>query len=155
MSIYILAFLIGAVTGLRAMTPAAVTSWAASFGWLNLHNSWLAFLGFSYTPYILSVLAIIELITDKLPTTPSRKMPVAFGARIAIGALCGGAIGSTGGNLVGGLVAGAIGAVLGTLGGSELRGRLTRANAGKDLPVALLEDAIAIGGAILIVSCMK
>lgn len=155
MSMFILAFLIGVFAGLRALTPAAATSWAASFGWLNLQDTWLAFMGFAYTPYILSVLALIELVTDKLPTTPSRKVPMQFGARLAIGALCGGAIGSTGGSLVGGLVAGVIGALAGTLGGSELRSRLTRANAGKDLPVALVEDAIAICGAILVVWLMK
>jgi uncharacterized membrane protein len=54
--------------------------------------------------------------------------------------------------LVGGLVAGAIGAMIGTLGGYELRARLVKAIGGKDLPIALLEDAIAIGGAALIVS---
>jgi uncharacterized membrane protein len=155
MSVFVLAFLIGVFTGLRTLTPAAATSWAASFGWLNLKNTWLAFMGFAYTPYILSVLALIELVTDKLPTTPSRKVPMQFGARLAMGALCGGAIGVTGGSLVGGLVAGVIGAFVGTLGGSELRGRLTQANGGKDLSVALFEDAFAIGGAILVVSLMK
>ena len=152
MSIYILVFLIGVVAGLRAMTPLAVTSWAASLGWLNLQDTWLAFFGFAYTPYILSILAIGELIVDKLPATPSRKLPMPFVARIAVGAICGGAIGFAGGSLLVSLVAGMIGALVGTLGGAELRSRLTRANGGKDFPVALLEDAIAIGGAILILS---
>ena len=52
---------------------------------------------------------------------------------------------------IAGLVAGIVGAIVGTLVGAELRGRLSRA-AGKDLPIALLEDAVAIGGALLIVS---
>jgi len=42
--------------------------------------------------------------------------------------------------------------VVGTLGGYEIRSRLVKAIGGKDLPIALLEDAIAVGGAILIVS---
>jgi len=46
-------------------------------------------------------------------------------------------------------VLGAIGAVVGTLGGYELRGRLARA-VGSDRPIALVEDAIAIGAAIWI-----
>ena len=111
---------------------------------------WLAFLGFAYTPYILSLLALGELITDKLPTTPSRKIPMQFGGRIVMGALCGAALGAASQSLVGGLLAGAIGAVIGTLGGAELRSRLARAF-GKDLPAALLEDAVAIGSALLIV----
>ena len=151
MSIYILALLIGIVAGLRSMTAPTMASWAAHLGWLNLQGTWLAFLGFAYTPYILSVLALGELITDKLPSTPSRKVPIQFGARILIGALCGAAFGLAGQNLIGGLVAGTIGAVIGTLGGADLRGRLAK-KVGKDFPIALLEDVIAIGGALLIIS---
>src|SRR5438034_7760762 len=73
MSVYVLAFLIGVIAGLRAMTPPAAVSWAARLGWLHLENTWLAFLGFSATPYILTALAIGELINDKLPKTPGRK----------------------------------------------------------------------------------
>ena len=147
MSTYVFAFLIGIVAGLRSMTAPAATSWAARLGWLHLENTWLAFLGFAATPYVLSVLAIGELIADKLPKTPSRKAPPGFIARIASGALCGAALGGTGG-----LLAGALGAVAGTLGGYELRMRLVRASGGNDLPIALLEDAIAICGAFWIVS---
>src|ERR1035441_9270827 len=94
MSVYVLAFLIGVVAGLRALTPLAAVSWAARLGWLHLENTWLAFLGFAATPYIVSVLAIGELINDKLPKTPSRKAPPGFIARIVTGALCGGAVGA-------------------------------------------------------------
>jgi uncharacterized membrane protein len=148
MPTYVLAFLIGVIAGLRSMTAPAAVSWAARLGWLHLENTWLAFLGFAATPYILSVLAIGELIADKLPNTPSRKAAIGFGARIVSGAICGAALGGW----VGGLVAGIIGAIVGTLGGYEFRVRLVRAIGGKDLPIALLEDAIAIGGAFLIVS---
>ena len=68
------------------------------------------------------------------------------------GALCGAAIGESSQVLIGGLLAGAVGAVAGTLGGYEFRIRLVRAIGGKDLPIALLEDAIAVCGAIWIVS---
>jgi uncharacterized membrane protein len=100
----------------------------------------------------LSVLAIGELIADKLPKTPSRKAPVGFAARIVSGALCGAAIGATNQSLTGGLLGGVLGAIAGTLGGSEFRRRLVRATGGKDLPIALLEDTIAICGSFLIVS---
>lgn len=151
MSTYVLAFLIGVVAGLRSMTPPAVVSWAALLGWLHLENSWLAFLGFAATPYILTVFALGELIADKLPKTPSRKSPVGFIARIVSGALCGAALCATNQAVIGGIVVGVIGAILGTLGGYELRTRLAMV-VGKDLPIALLEDAIAICGAFLIVS---
>jgi uncharacterized membrane protein len=152
MSIYALAFLIGVSAGLRSLTAPAAVSWAARLGWLHLENTWLAFLGAAITPYILTVLAIGELIADKLPKTPSRKTPVPFTARVVIGAMCGAAIGAPSQLLIGGLLAGAVGAVAGTLGGYEARTRLVRATGGKDTPIALLEDAIAIGGAVWIVS---
>ncbi|BCP54630.1 membrane protein [Kaistia sp. 32K] len=152
MALYILALLIGVVAGLRAMTAPAAVSWAAYLGWINLDGSWLAFLGHWIVPWILSLLALAELITDQLPSTPSRKVPVQFGARIFMGAVSGAAIGFAGGSWIGGLVAGAIGAVIGTLGGYEARKRLVAATGGRDLPIALLEDAIAIGLALWVVA---
>src|SRR4051795_12152931 len=144
MSVYILAFLIGVIAGLRSMTAPAVVSWAARLGWLHLENTPLAFLGFAATPYLLSLFAIAELINDKLPKTPSRKTLVPFTARIVTGAFSGAALGASGGMLSAGLLVGALGGVAGTLVGYEFRRRLVKATGGNDLPIALLEDAIAI-----------
>ena len=150
MPLYVLAFLIGIVAGMRAMTAPAVVSWAARLGWLNLQGTPLAFLGAAVAPWIFTVAAVGELVNDKLPKTGSRKAPPAFIARIVMGALCGAAVGAPSQALAAGLVAGAVGAVAGTLGGYQFRARLARA-AGKDLPIALLEDATAIALAILVV----
>jgi len=149
-TVLILAFMIGVVAGLRALTPLAVVSWAARLGWAPLLGAWLAFLGFAVTPYIFTVLAIAELIGDKLPQTPSRKAAMPFVVRIVSGALCGAALGTPSLSSIGGLVAGALGTVAGTLGGYEFRSRLVKATGGRDLPIALLEDAIAIVAAVLI-----
>lgn len=151
MSVLVLAFCIGIVAGLRAMTAPAAVSWAARLGWLRLEGTPLAFLGYAYTPYILSALAVLELINDQLPKTPSRKAPPQLIARILSGALSGGALGAPGGFLAGGLIAGALGAVVGTFSGYEVRSRLAKAFA-KDLPAALLEDAVAIAAAFFIVT---
>ena len=147
----ILACLIGIVAGLRAMTPIAAISWAAHLGWLPVQGTWLSFLGAGITTYVATALAVGELVTDKLPATPSRKIPMQFGARILSGALCGAAIATSGGAIWLGLFLGALGAVIGTFGGAAVRAWLARAFC-KDLPAALLEDVIAVGGAILIVS---
>jgi uncharacterized membrane protein len=152
MSICILfAFLIGVVAGLRALTAPTAVSWAAAQRWLHLEGTPLAFMGFAATPYIFTVLAIGELISDQLPSTPSRKAPPGFIARIVTGALCGAAFGLQRDELLVCILSGILGAVAGTLGGYEARVRLARA-VGKDLPIALLEDAIAIGGAFFLVS---
>jgi uncharacterized membrane protein len=143
--------LIGITAGLRTLAPIAVISWAAHLGWLQLEGTWLAFLGATATAYVATALALGELVADKLPTTPSRKVPVQFGARIFSGALCGAALAAPSGAIVVGLLLGAAGAVIGTLGGAAARARLA-ATFGKDLPAALLEDVVAVGGAILLVS---
>jgi len=148
-----LAFLIGIIAGLRAMTAPAAVAWGAALGWFDVSQTPLAFMGYKWTPWIFTVLAVVELITDQLPTTPSRKVPMQFGARIIMGALTGATIGASGGSLVGGLIAGVVGAVVGTLGGAAVRGKLAAAF-GKDTPAALIEDAIAIVGALLIVSAV-
>ncbi|HEY4229148.1 MAG TPA: DUF4126 domain-containing protein [Thermoanaerobaculia bacterium] len=143
--IYLGAFLIGVVAGLRALTAPAVASWAARAGWLNLQGTPLAWLGAAVTPWIFTAAALGELVNDKLPKAGSRKAPPAFIARIVMGALSGAAIGASagGGALIAGLVLGALGAVAGTLGGYAFRARLARA-IGRDLPAALIEDAVAI-----------
>ncbi len=146
---YLLALLIGVVAGLRAFTAPAAVSWAAYFGWLRLDDTWLAFLGRTWTPWILTLLALIELVTDQLPSTPSRTVPVQFGARVVMGAVAGAALASAGGLLPGAL-AGIVGAVIGTLAGRTVRARLAAAF-GYDPPAALFEDAVAIIAAVLIV----
>ena len=152
--LYVLAFLIGVAAGLRAMTAPAAVCWAARLGWLKLQGTPLAFLGHAVTPWIFTIAAIGELINDKLPKAGSRKAPPAFIARIVMGALCGAAIGATAGALAGGLILGAIGAIVGTFGGYEFRARLARA-AGRDLPIALLEDAIAIALSFWVVTRLR
>jgi uncharacterized membrane protein len=154
LSTFVPSLLIGIVAGLRAVTAPAAVSWAARLGWLDLASTPLAFLGYAFTPWILTVLALGELVADQLPTTPSRKQPMPFGARIVSGGLSGGAIGAGSGALVVGLLAGIAGAVIGTLGGYEFRSRLAKAF-GSDRPAALIEDAVAIGGALLIMMALR
>ena len=148
MFIFINAFLIGIASGLRTMIGVAAVSWAAHIGILPLDHTWLAFLGYAFSPYILTLLALGELVNDKLPKTPSRLIPPQFTARIVTGALCGLAIGFSGNGIVVGLVAAVAGAVAGTLGGARARNVLAK-TFGRDLPAALLEDAVALGIAAL------
>ena len=151
--VYLLGLLMGVVAGLRTMMPAAALSWAAWLGILKLDGTWLSFLGSIWTVILFTILAIGELVTDQLPSTPSRKVPVQFGGRVVMGVLAGIAIAGPANGLFGAL-AGLIGAVIGTLGGAELRSRLA-AHFGRDQPAAFIEDAIAIVGAALIVLVLK
>lgn len=146
----LLAFVIGIVAGMRAMTAPAAISWAARLGKLSLSGTWLAFLGYAWTPWILTLLAAGELVTDQLPSTPSRKVPIQFGTRILMGAVCGASLTAGAGSMLLGAIVGIAGAVAGTLGGSAFRARMAAAF-GSDRPAAFLEDAIAIGAALAVV----
>lgn len=150
MLIDVLALLIGLIAGLRAMTPLAVLSCAARMGWLPLQGTPLAFMGYAFTPWILTLGALGELVNDKLPKTPSRMIPVQFGTRLVTGAWAGATLTAAHGTLWSGLVIGAIGAAFGTWGGHRAR-RALAAAFHNDVIAALLEDAVAIAGAVMIV----
>ena len=152
--LYGLALLAGIVAGSRVFTAIAAVSWAARLGALNLDGSWLAFIGYSWTPWVFTLLAIVELVTDQLPSTPSRKVPMQFGARIVGGALSGATLGAAGGSWIIGLIAGAIGAVIGTFGGAEIRSYMAKAF-GRDTPAAFIEDAGAIILGLIIIWALR
>jgi uncharacterized membrane protein len=148
-AVIILALLIGIIAGLRTMMAPVVIAWAVAFGKMSLEHTWLAFMGWRFTGWIFLLLVIGELVTDQLPSTPSRKVPVQFGARLLSGGASGAAIGYSLGSPFLGLALGIGGAVIGTLGGAAVRARLS-ATFGSDRPAALIEDTIAIAGALLV-----
>ncbi len=150
MAVILPAFLIGVVAGSRTVTAPAAVSWAARHGRLPLHGTRLGFLGHPISPVVFTALAIGEMITDALPGTASRRVPVQFAARLASGGFCGAAVGVAGGAWSRGLAAGAAGAALGTLLTSGARSKLS-VRIGRDLPAALIEDAVAVAGAVLAV----
>jgi uncharacterized membrane protein len=119
------------------------------FGRLDLTGSWLAFFGNVWVRWILTALALFELVMDQLPSTASRTVPPQFAARLVSGALSGAVVGVSVGRSLGGAIAGGLGAVVGTLLGVRARTRLARA-LHNDHPAGLIEDAVAIGGAVLI-----
>ena len=154
MAIYlVLALLIGAICGLRSLTAPAVVCWAAHFGWVHLEGSHLEFLHNQIVLIVFTVLAVGELIADKLPFIPSRTTPGPLAARVLLGSLSAAAlIVSVGGSSVVGAIVGAIGALTGTFGGYNARHYLVTKSGAPDLLIALAEDAIAVGGGFLIVS---
>lgn len=148
--ILLVALLIGVVAGLRSLTAPAVVAWAAYLGWIDLHGTWASWMANIITAIVFTVLAVGELVNDKLPKTPPRTAPPIFAARIVMGGLAGAVLGAWPHWTFTALGAGVIGAVLGTLGGYQARKRLVAAIGGKDLPIALLEDAVAILGGFAI-----
>jgi uncharacterized membrane protein len=135
------------------MTAPAVVCWAAHLGWLHLEETNLAFIGHPATLIVFTLLALLELIADKLPNTPARTAPLGLIARIVFGSLCGVAVvTSAGGSLLVAAIFSAIGALVGAFGGYNVRKALVLRWHLPDFGVALAEDMIAIAGGLLIVS---
>jgi uncharacterized membrane protein len=143
--VLLLALGIGVIAGLRTFTAPAVVAWAAVLHWINLSGTWASWVGNLITAIVFTVLAAGELFLDQQPKTPPRTAPPAFIGRILFGGFAGAVVGTAWAFTWGALGAGVVGAVLGTLGGYQARGRLAK-SFGRDLPAALLEDVIAVGG---------
>jgi uncharacterized membrane protein len=99
---------------------------------------------------LFTVLAVGELIADKLPKTPNRTAPGPLIARLLFGGLIG-AIVAAGLNGPGleGVILGVLGALVGTYGGFLVRRELVQRLGWKDWHVAVVEDVIAVGCAVL------
>jgi uncharacterized membrane protein len=145
--------LIGIIAGLLSLTAPAVVAWGAHLGWLTLQNTALAFVGSTTAVVIFTLLAVFEIGVDKRPSTPSRLAPGVLIARVVCGGFCGAAIAASGGQaIVFGVGLGAVGAVAGAYVGHALRTRLVRALTVPDWVIAVLGDAVAIGGGLAIVA---
>ncbi len=145
-------FLIGVLAGLRSLTPPAATAWGGHWGWFKLPRL-LSWVGTTPAVAIFTVLALVELCTDKLPRTPPRTAPAGFCARILMGAFAGAClITAAGRGALLGVLLGALGAVAGTLGGYHARSGLAKLFNSPDLPIALTEDILTIAGSFYVVS---
>jgi uncharacterized membrane protein len=149
---YLLAFGIGAAAGLRSLSPPAIVAWFAQGRWPALQQSPLSFMAAPITAWIFTVLGAVELVTDKLPFTPSRLTPPPFLARILMGGLCGAVlVVAAGQSLVAGAAVGAVGGVAGSFAGYHAR----RALVGRGIPdpaVAVAEDVLTLALAYVIAS---
>ncbi|MDA4107918.1 DUF4126 family protein [Mycolicibacterium holsaticum] len=148
--VLLLALLIGVIAGLRAFTAPAVVSWGAVLGWIDLDDKWSEWMGHPITVTLLTIFLLVELVTDQLPRTPSRKTTPQFVFRLIMGGFAGAVIGSASFHTFSALGAGILGAVLGTLAGAAARERLASLRSGQDRPGAILEDIVAVGGGFLI-----
>jgi uncharacterized membrane protein len=151
--VLLLSFLIGVVAGLRSLTAPAAVAWAAHRNWLHLQGTALSFMGSTGAMVIFTLLALGELIADKLPSTPSRTKAPGLSARVILGALSGASVAlSASQSMILGAALGAMGGVVGAFAGYQVRTRLVRMLKVPDLVIALLEDALAIAAGLFIVS---
>jgi uncharacterized membrane protein len=151
--VWLLLFAIGFLAGLRTVTPPAAVAWAAYLGWINLRGTLLAFLGSIIAVALFTVGAAGEFVTDQLPSTPARTVPVQLGARIVMGGFCGAALAlAAAQSVLMGIVVAMIGSVAGTFGGYHARRGLVRGLKIPDFIIATLEDVIAVSAALFVAS---
>lgn len=123
--------LFGAATGMRATLPMAL---------LVARSPSVA----APVKALLAAMAGGELVFDKLPSTPSRLLPLGLGARIGAAALGSALLGRRSGHpfLFGAL--GALAAVGGAVAGYSLRQRAELETGTPDLPWAVAEDGTCL-----------
>jgi uncharacterized membrane protein len=140
--------LLGITTGLRSMAPMAVVCWFAHLGYLPVDGTWAAWAGWRWVVIAWTVLALAEMVADKMPWMPDRisKLPLLW--RLLMGGLAG-AIAATGlaGSVIEGIVLAEIGTLLGAFGGYMVRCEVVEKMGAKDWQFALAEDAFTIAAA--------
>lgn len=154
---YLKPFGMGVVAGMRSMMAPAVLSHKLSHTMpASEPHSALEYAANPTTATVLKVLAVGELIGDKLPNTPNRTDPPGLGFRMLSGGTCGALLNEAEGqSAVTGAVAGGVGAVVGSFLFMRLRLWLDNELGLPDPLVALAEDALTITAGWLLVDGIK
>jgi uncharacterized membrane protein len=132
------ALLLGVTAGLRSMTAPALLALAQQQP--GARRIWL--LSNPRVSEGLTLLAVAELIVDKLPSTPARIKPGPLGGRLLSGAMCGAAVAP--GDQTSGALLGIAGALAGSFAGYFIRKAVVRASGVPDALFAIAEDGVAI-----------
>ena len=136
---------LGVISGLRSTSGPAFVSRAASRGGLDLGGTRLAFLGSPRLSKALLVMALGEIVGDKLPAAPSRTTLPPLLGRAASGGLVGAALFvSEGRRAATGAALGSSAAVAAAFAGERLRALLVEKTGLPNPALALAEDAVVL-----------
>ena len=136
---------LGAVAGMRSMAAPAIVSRLLHAGALPVENRQLELLAHPATVATTTLLAIGELVADKLPSTPARTEPGPVAVRMLSGALCGAAISSSKReSVVAGLFVGACAALAATFAAYHVRRWADGQTGLPDAVFAVLEDSLVV-----------
>ena len=143
--VYLRAGLLGFVTGLRSMTPLALLNWTKRIG-IDADSTMDRVLDAPASRVVSSLLAVGELVGDKLPITPSRLSVGPLLGRLAIGAVAGATICQRSRlSPVVGAAIGATAASAGSVAGYYARKNLDKVKFVPDFVWAGAEDLFALG----------
>jgi uncharacterized membrane protein len=148
------ALALGVVAGMRSMMAPAVLALTLSrqpeYVPTSAPARWFAL---SPVAVILGIMALGELVADKLPMTPNRTALGPFVVRLATGSVTGAALVQLGGiNPWAGAACGAVGAILGTFGMFHARKFAGRVTGISDPYIGAIEDVVAIAIAATVVA---
>jgi uncharacterized membrane protein len=145
---YLQSICMGIIAGMRSMSaPALVSNYLADKQSFEIENSAFRFLASQKTANVLTVLAIGEIIADKLPLVPDRISPVPLIGRGISGAICGAALCIAEDERPEiGVLTGLTGAIISTYGFYYLRHKLSEDAGIPDLLLGLAEDALVVKG---------
>ncbi len=144
---------LGVVAGMRSMSAPALITRMARKGQLAAEGSKLEFLNSTGALSGAVLLAVGEIIVDKLPKTPARTKPGPLAARAVSGALCGAVLCSARKKSPWlGALYGAVGAVGAAYAAYHLRRAMEETLHVPAAVVAVAEDAIVAGSGLLIAS---
>jgi uncharacterized membrane protein len=132
------------------MTPMAILCWFAWLGYMPVDGTWAFWVAKLPTALIFTLLAVSELVADKLPKIGDRTSPGPLAARLIFAGLIGAIIaaGLNGSGIEGVFLAVAC-SLAGAFCGFLLRRELVRQYSFKDWYVAVAEDIFTVGCAIL------
>lgn len=141
---------VGALAGMRTASAPAITSHILSHHHSKrLENSPLNFMQSKMVANTLKLLALSEIVVDKLPSTPNRIKPAGMAFRCLSGALAGASISkATGGKMVAGALIGATSALASTYISFILRKTTVKGTGVIDPIIGAIEDALVIGAGI-------
>ncbi|WP_148041384.1 DUF4126 family protein [Rufibacter immobilis] len=147
------ALALGAIAGIRAMTaPALLSNHFHHSPTIFLEGTKLGYLQKSGVATGTKLLAVLEMLGDKIPNVPDRIKPIELLPRVVSGGLVGATLAEANGEsrITGGLL-GVVGALASSYVFFFLRTRLVKITGLPDATFALMEDALALkaGSAIL------
>lgn len=146
-------FNLGVMAGIRSNSSPATASHILSQQYSHeLAKSPLKFMQSPVVSNVLKVLAIGELIGDKLPSAGDRIVPLSIIFRSSAGALAGASIyKANGDNAFKGALLGAVAAFGSTFASFYMRKSVVKTTGLYDPIAGIIEDAIVLGGAAYII----
>lgn len=154
--VYTGAAVMGVAAGMRSMASPAIVTQLAKSGLIPSGQTAMSFFNRPATAKTMAVLALGEMVADKLPFMPKRTEAPALVTRAISGAVSGAAIcSSKKRSAIAGALLGAVGAVGATYGAYQLRKWAGERFEVPDAVIAIAEDALVAGCGMLVLSSMR